>query len=371
MKKVIGIYCGIPYDYFWDEESVLEHGGGGSETWTVEIARVFQKKGFHVIVFGCPNRWKFAPSGVEYVPYTMFGERIKYQKFDYFISSRQVNELTTELSCPNVYIMSHDISLHFADTYDDLKLDRVRKIAYLSTWHKWALCDWYKMHDKNPDTFMFKTFNGVDREPYRNVDPGEKENRMVWSSRSERGLRFLLERVLPKIRATIPDFCVDVCLYQQDIEPEYFQQFEGVVYHGTVGKAKLAELQKKAKIWIYPNLGYLDTDFSNFKETFCITAVENGLAGNAIISSAIGGLVDTLDGYWLCEKFINGADEYTNGVINENLDEYASYLACEAVACLTNDTRRTILATHARNICAKYTWEESANTWLREWKLID
>jgi glycosyltransferase involved in cell wall biosynthesis len=157
----------------------------------------------------------------------------------------------------------------------------------------------------------------------------------------------------------------------QDIDPEYLNQFEGVVYHGTVGKAELAELQKRAKIWVYPNLGYLDSDYTNFKETFCITAVENGLAGNAIISSAIGGLVDTLDGYWLCEKFINNSDEFTNGAIIDDLDEYATYLASEAVVCLTNQSRQSYLASRARTTCSKYTWEESANTWLREWKLID
>ena len=371
MKKVIGIYCGIPGDHHWDEETVLQNGGGGSETWTVEIARQFQKKGFHVIVFGWPDRWKFAPSGVEYVPFTLFETRIQCQHFDYFISSRQVNELTTDLSCPNVYIMSHDISLHFANTYEDLKLDRVRKIAYLSTWHKWALCDWYKMQDKDPDSFMFKTFNGVDQTLYRGVDLNNKEPRMVWSSRSERGLRFFLEQVYPKIRERVPEFYLDVCLYLEDIDMDYLSQFEGVTYHGVVGKERLAELQRRASIWIYPNLGYLDTDYSNFKETFCITAVENGMAGNAIITSPIGGMMDTLaDYYYMFDQYTDEKDKYGNGVIIKYRDRYAEILADQAFLFLTYPSRRISAAEQARAVCSRYTWEKSAETWLNEWKKL-
>ena len=48
MKKVIGIYTyyhGIN-EPFWDEYS---ENLGGSETWTIEIAKEFQKKGFIIL----------------------------------------------------------------------------------------------------------------------------------------------------------------------------------------------------------------------------------------------------------------------------------------------------------------------------------
>ena len=87
MKKVIGIYTyyhGMNEPY-WDENS---DNMGGSETWTIRIAEEFQKKGFHVIVFGNPQVWHFSAGGVEYVPKQLFGLRCQYQHFDYFISSR-------------------------------------------------------------------------------------------------------------------------------------------------------------------------------------------------------------------------------------------------------------------------------------------
>ena len=82
MKKILGIYCGKLGGYHWDEETILTRGGGGSETWAVEIAREFQKRGFHVILFGEAEKWQFAASGVEYVPCELFERRCSYQYFD-------------------------------------------------------------------------------------------------------------------------------------------------------------------------------------------------------------------------------------------------------------------------------------------------
>ena len=43
MKKILGIYCGKLGGYHWDEETILTRGGGGSETWAVEIARELER----------------------------------------------------------------------------------------------------------------------------------------------------------------------------------------------------------------------------------------------------------------------------------------------------------------------------------------
>lgn len=367
MKKVIGIYSGGFTDYFWNEETVLKEGGGGSETWTVQLAREFQNLGFHVIVFGNPEMWCFSLSGVEYLPKSMFSERIKYQHFDYFIFSRDVSKLTTDLSCPNVYIMSHDICLHNANVYEDLKMDRVKKIAYLSSWHKWALSDWYK-HDFN-DSDSFKTMNGVDAEYYKDVDSFTKSNKMVWSSRSERGLRFLLGWIFPLIKKDVPDFEIDVCLYLNDFNADEYKNIDGINFIGKIGKEELSMRQKQSKIWIYPNLGFLDSNGSPFQETFCITAVENGLANNAILTSNLGGLSDTLKGYG---DFVGDSYRDKNGTISgsESLKKYAEEIAAKAIIFLKDNNLREETAESAHNIVKEYSWHNAAITWLKEWDLI-
>ena len=371
MKKVIGIYSGGFTEEFWNEESILTHGGGGSETWAVQLAREFQRMGFHVIVFGNPQMWCFSLSGVEYLPKAMFTERIKYQHFDYFIFSRDVSALTPELSCPNVYIMSHDICLHHADNYDELKMDRVKKIAYLSSWHKWALSDWYK-HDFN-DNDSFKTINGVDANYYSDVDTYAKKNKMVWSSRSERGLRFLLDWVFPKIKKEVPDFEIDVCLYLDDFNISPYINVNGINFLGKLGKEGLSQRQKESKIWIYPNLGFLDSNGAPFQETFCITAVENGMAKNAILTSNLGGISNTLEGYqYFLGETVSIKKENCNGVIAgaENLLAYAEEIANKAVEILKNNEIRTEYSNALYEKTKKYTWHNAAITWLKEWNLI-
>ena len=362
MKQVIGIYCGNLTDYYWDENTILENGGGGSETWAVEIAREFQSRGFHVIVFGNPDCWKFASSGVEYVPFSMFHHRCEYQHFDYFISSRQISEIGHFLKCDNVYIMSHDICLHYADEAKDLKLDRVKKIAYLSEWHRDILEKWYK--DGIPNGQMFKTINGVDPSIYSKSSEFTKENMMVWSSRSERGLRYFINWVYPAIKEKVPDFKLKVCLYLNDFSDECD---EGIELFGKLGKNDLAELQMRSKLWVYPNLGFLDTNGMPFQETFCITAVENGLAENAIVCGDAGGLKTTLEGY----SGLIGKDIYENGYINghEKMVQYAEKLADESIKILTDDDYRLKKAAEAKSICSKYTWANSVETWLNEWNI--
>jgi hypothetical protein len=371
MKKVIGIYSGGYSDNFWNEESILNEGGGGSETWAVQLAQEFQKLGFHVIVFGNPEMWCFSLSGVEYLPKRMFKERIKYQRFDYFIFSRDVSELTPELSCSNVYIMSHDICLHNAEKYEDLKMDRVKKIAYLSSWHKWALSDWYKHEFNEKDSF--KTINGVDSSYYNDVVDESKKNKMVWSSRSERGLLYLLDWVFPKIKQKIPDFEIDVCLYLSDFDSKFHKDIKGVNFLGKVGKEELSRRQKESKIWIYPNLGFLDSNGSPFQETFCITAVENGLAKNAILTSKLGGIIDTLDNYefFLGEKIVERG-KWNNGCIagSEKLKQYADELANNAITFLENDNLRRYVSYSTYNTVKKYTWHNAAITWLKEWNFF-
>lgn len=368
MKKVIGIYCGERAGYNWDEDYIIQNGGGGSETWAAQISQEFQRMGFHVIVFCETENWHFVNSGVEYVPYQLFEFRCQYQPFDYFISSRQTKEITHNLSCPNVYVMNHDISLHFTEhDSSSLKLDRVKKYAFLSSWQEWAYSEWYNY--KFNDDQKFRTFNGVDFSFYNNEVV--KKNKMVWSTCSERGLNWFLNNVYLKIKREVPDFEIDVCLYTTDLNQVSFENYEGLNFIGKVGKQELARRQMESKIWIYPNLGYYDTDGTYCHETFCITAIENGAAKNAILTNEIGGLKDTLKnyGFFLGEGLYDKNDLGGGIYGEENLNNYATQLAYGAIKILKDDAYREELANKAFTNAQKYTWHNSAMTWIKEWGL--
>lgn len=373
MKKVIGIYCG-DFTYngkSWDSDIVRSGGAGGSEIWAVEVASEFFNLGFHVIVF-CPcEYWHFDWQGVEYVPYSMFEGRCQYQHFDYFISSRRSEEITPYFECPNIYLMSHEIGIFNKywgnfETFEGLKMNKVKKIAVLSEWHKKATL---QLYPKLREDQLFITHNGIDQSLYANSNGYKKRNMMVWSTALNRGMTFFGKYVLPKILKAVPDFELNICSYCLDIKG-VLPEGPNVHFLGTLTRPELAELQKQAKIWMLPNYGY--NDFGKpLHESFCMSAVENALAGNAIVCFNKDGLTTTLSGY----NGIINADWFddspeTRDIPEEEFERLSDELAERAIAYLQNDSLRDMMATEARRICTKYTWKNSAMTWLREWGLI-
>ena len=363
MKQVIGIYCGCKWFNNWDEKTVREQGAGGSETWAVELADVFQRWGFHVIIFGQPEQHHFSETGVEYVPWYDFEKRCEYQHFDYFISSRLTYEITPNISCDNIYVMCHDTEIE--NRYDTpvLKLDRVKKIVLLSEWQKRIYLANYSGLTEDR---IFITSNGVDMSLYQNIDYFSKENAMAWSSCKERGLNIFINKIYPKIKESVPDFKLYICDYNDNHENNY-TNIEGIEFVGKLSKKELADLQKRVKIWIYPNYGM--SDYGLFHETFCITAVENALAGNAISCFNAGGIATTLYGYPYLrngEYWFNNLDFKFNSA---PLDEMLDTLAKDAVRFLKEDTTRVNAVSDLLSICGKYTWEKCAKDWLKEWGL--
>lgn len=339
MKKVVGIYCGYVVGHYWDECS-LNSGIGGSETWAIYVSAELQKRGYHVIVFNETETWHFSADGVEYVPFQMFNDRCQYQHFDYFITSRRTEEIDYNISCDNIFLMMHDLSLF----NDDFKLDRIKKIGCLSNFHAENTKAIYPGVKFRKDNF-FITCNGVNHDLYK--ETFQKENMMVWSSCRERGLPQFMDYVYPLIKEKVPDFKVIFADYNSI--PYNDDRLE---YKSCLSKKELAELQLRSKIWIYP---------ATFYETFCITAVENAMAGNAIITTDIGALPDTLKGY----KGIFG-NNYLDFACNVDVESYkktAEKIAEMAVILLQNESLRFNYAREAYNICKDYTWEKAADSW--------
>ena len=102
-----------------------------------------------------------------------------------------------------------------------------------------------------------------------------------------------------------------------------------------------------------------------------MSAVENAMAGNAIVCFNKDGLTTTLGGY----SGIINADWFDDSpesrpISNEEYEKLADELAGRAVAFLQNEPLRQIMADEAKRTCTKYTWKNSAMTWLKEWGLI-
>jgi GT2 family glycosyltransferase len=312
-KKRLIIYTGPAWEK-WNEAKVLT-GLGGSETWAVMLANAFADNDWDVTILNDIEQKEITSHGVKYAPYQEMQDVLQYQYLDMFISSRTVDPYKTHINALKRYVMVHDV---FINQDQNLQFpDQIDRIYYLSDWHKDFLINYHKNIPKDK---LFKTHNGVDFNLYKDIVP--KQNQMVWSSSLDRGLDTLIEMV-PRIKALVPDFTLIVAygLYNwkeaaksrgskeelakiSNIE-HLLSSTEGVVYKGRVSKAELASLQLSSKVWCYPTW---------FSETFCITAVENGLSRNAIVCTDLAGLKTTVgnagillelsDNYWCYSSWL-------------------------------------------------------------------
>lgn len=306
----IGLYDGSNFNVCFDETSTFL---GGSETWMLEIAKAFSDLGHEVFIFGNPNKFHTFKN-IHFITKNKFKEVAEIIEFDKFIYSRGIENYELVKS-KDISLIIHDIFLQKHNYLDKLKC--LSKIYVLSEWHKEIFQQRYGKLDN-----IKITFNGVDLSLFSKT---EKTNSMIWSSCFERGLNYFIKWVYPHIKKEISDFELKVCSYNK-----YNFNVEGIKYLGQLSKNELAKEQCKAKIWCYPNLGFADNE-TNFKETFCITAVENAAAGNCIITTSLGGLGTTCNGM----QFVSN-EFYINEKIKD-LESYGNYLAKLCIKALKEE----------------------------------
>lgn len=362
-KKKIGIWTGPGWEK-WTRETV-DAGMGGSETWAAELAAEFSRRGYQAFLFGDCQEAHIDRDGVAYYPHQEMEDVLRYDWLDVLISSRSIEPIRQKnLHASQVFVMVHDVWLHQDPNYDLMDW-RVKRFAYLSDWHQDFLCQHHK--SLNPQK-MFMTMNGVNQSVYADTfgQVGWKKNQSVYSSSPDRGLLQLLQ-ILPEIRKAVPDFKLLVAYGFHNWEsaaktrnnPQEMAHIAeikrlmnqpGVEYLGRIDKKTLARHQMESKVWLYPTW---------FSETFCITAVENGLARNAIVSTDLAGLRTTADKAGI---LVGWSGQYTQ--------QYMEIFLAEAIGFLTNENFRQTYAQIAYDKMKGYTWQAAADGWERQfgWK---
>lgn len=337
---IIGIFDGAGNNVCFHEGSYFL---GGSETWLNEIASAFSDLGHEVYLF-CNTLAEHIFKTVHYIHKSNFFKYLDKLTFDEFIYSRGVVGQKF-VKTKNMSLMLHDMGPHMYRN-EPCDFSKFKHIYVLSDWHKMLI---HTMYNIPFSDFIKVTHNGIDLSLYDDVDVNKKTNSMVWSSCFERGLDFFAKQVFPKIKEQVPDFTLKICSYNRY---NVGSLSDGIINLGSLTKQQLAEEQKKAKIWCYPNIGISDLDGRLFKETFCITAVENAAAKNCILTTKLGGLGTTCKGVnFLSDEFYNECE------VIADLNKYSEYLANMCIKALLNDYFTTF-------DYSKYTWKDAALTLL-------
>ena len=325
---------------------------GGTESWVTGIADNLAKWGYNVTLFTDVLLSNQA-EGV------LCAKRDSHKLFEYYDAAIVTTniEVTNSLNCKNIILCP--TCEYFNTNFGPFA--PADMVGFLSEWQRGQFERLYKVIPE----ISFRHFLPCKYDEYDDYREYEKENSMVWSSAPIRGLRFFIERILPKIRKEVPDFKLYICGYDVSYyEKDWETYVNGIEPMINAGKKELAELQKKSKIWVYPNIGRSETS-GKFKETYCITAVENAMAGNAIVCFAEkDGISSTLEGYEGLLPDCPVRDEEDNFMYY--YEEAATVLANKAIEILFNDDLRMHLAETARDICKDYTWEKETAIISRE-----
>lgn len=352
-RPLLVLHTGEAYET-WSAES-LERGIGGSETAAVRLGEELARLGYRVVTFGrCEER---VQGGVEYLDHGRFASFAATHHADAFVVSRYAPLLDAPLRAARRYLWVHDVcAIDAADAQGDRvrrHYPRLDRVVCLSEWHREAFA---AHHGVSPERIVVAR-NGVD--PERFARPVERRrHRLIYSSSPDRGLDTLLA-IFPRLRAELPDAELHVFYgfdnwdralswrnrpeeraWRRAIETALDQP--GVVYHGRVGQARLAEELLRSDLWLYP---------TRFTETYCITALEAQMAGVACVCSDLGALRSTVGE----RGVLLPGDAYT--------EEYQERAVRESVALLKDRARREALAERGRAWAAGQTWQALAREW--------
>ena len=352
-----GGYMNFPVDKIkkYDEESIITDSLGGSDSWFIYMANSMRNAGFDVTVVCDCERYHLTKNGIKFCPLKDAYMFLHGTRFRYLISNDEYVGLKF-FDAEIKIMMVHGNTFKVFDDTDRAVFSEndYYRICYLSEFQKRRFIEEYGLQE----TWKFQKVRiGIDWGLYDDANLYDKKNKMVWSSHKTRGLGFFIENIFPLIRQRVPDFELEFCSYLDETNGLY-DNIEGVTNLGQLTKQELANKQKEAKIWVYPNTGVFD-DGKLAGETFCLTCVENVAAGNAVIVADKHGFSDTLSGY---SGFV-GTDLFDEDswVMEDEgkRKRFAEVLAERAVDLLLDEEYRQRLVNESHEICKQYTFDNA------------
>jgi len=327
MKTYIIYAPGMPFD----GGSIKEGKSlGGSESAAYYAAKELAKRGNKVFIFTrCQPEKQGAYDDVYYMPIGNVTQADQLgENFTRFAKSVQHDVLIMQrhpIAFHDIYYSklnfwwTHDLALKRSQNQWNAQSYNVQKILTVSKFHSEQVQKVYACKKEILEVFK----NGIDDDLYKNASEIDENIKLgsktiLFTSRPERGLEQLVrpDGIMERLYQIDPEIRLMVAGYDNttpDTEAYYnalwarCEQLPNVENIGPQGKADLAEIEKRAWLYIYP---------TEFEETSCITAMHSQAAGTPFIASQFGALSETLkDGgvYWVekqdekvsVENFVN------------------------------------------------------------------
>jgi glycosyltransferase involved in cell wall biosynthesis/2-polyprenyl-3-methyl-5-hydroxy-6-metoxy-1,4-benzoquinol methylase len=343
MKKTIGfVTAGLKFN----GNTIYEKALGGSESALIYMAREIAKLDNDVVVY-CECDKPGIYDGVDYRDVKQYCEDERSQ-FDTLIVSRFTDFLAMPVDSKMSILWCHDIDVgNFRDA-----IGCADRVFCLSDFHKSLYVEQYSVE---PTNYVWKTSNGYDQTIVTEAVPYEqKKNNYIYSSRPERGLKLLLEKIWPEIIERNPDAVLHICTYDNtltlpDEVKKIHQEVEDLLEYSRNVK-KIGHLPKKEYYELLSTCAYMVYP-TDFPEISCINAMEAQYNGCLVITS---------DKYAMSETVKSDTKVKAEYGSVEYVQQFMSYLDK-----YQGDTYEAEVA-KCREAIKPYAWDRVAKSWNSE-----
>lgn len=345
-NKTIVIHIGSIVECF--NPKIQDKRISGSEIVAINIAKEFYNLGYRVFIFGSfENKnlninYECIHENIEYIDLKYFNEFVLKYVVDYLIISRQITNLVYYNNIKNVYLWVHDTLPDFRNAKGlQTHKTKFKKIICVSEWQQNNLKDKLCI----PDYLYYKSRNAIYIDRFLNKNIEKIPYRFIYSSDPSRGLSYLIE-MIPKIKekynqTTLFIFANETCI--DNVTLDKIKKLDYVFLYPRLNQESIAIEYLKSDVWLYP---------TDFKETYCITAVE------AMVAKC---LVATVN-YAALGEIVNNRGILCKNPIEDNMNELLKKL----FFVLDNPDLKNNLIEKSFNWAVKQTYNLLAKEWIND-----
>ncbi len=280
---------------------------GGSETMGALMARALVELGHQVTLYANadrPHSWRgvwIEPIG-QVTDKAPLGERyhqlVQVTPLDALIVQRHPTPFPLPTLSKTRWWWAHDLGRSRLRGHLKGSLWNCQGIFGVTDWH----CEQLTKSFGLPTGYAKTLRNGIDLSLFSKQVPAEvkrRGKRLVYSSRPERGLRYLVQPggIMEQLYKLDPEITLQVCGYDNTV-PEMAHLYEtlkaqclalpNVEIVGALNKQQLADLLAYAALWVYPTV-----PAKEHEETSCISLMECQAAGTPFIVCDGGAVRET------------------------------------------------------------------------------
>jgi len=298
LNKTIVFHTGGEQSIFKNWNPKGDSRISGSEYMAINLAQEFVKNGYRVFIIGSFEDktlnidYQCIYNGIQYIDYKYFSEFALKYVIDILVISRYTSNLVYYDNIQSVYLWVHDVLPVTDETMCfQIHKEKFKKIIAISNWQKQNIIDNLNIPEENiivsrnaiiPTRFLNKR---IEKEPFR----------FIYISDPSRGLTNLIN-LIPQIKERYPLTTLHIFVKKDNIEYETLMKIEKLDYiyiYGRVSQQELAIELLKSDIFFYP---------TDFKETYCISALESMCAKCLVVTVKLAALTEIVQGKGvLCE----------------------------------------------------------------------